>query len=188
VSRDAVLLFLSSLALLGQIALAVWLIAVAGRNRTKWLRRWIVDSFGDSAVTIALALSIVAVGGSLYLSEVAHFIPCKLCWYQRIAMYPLPVLLATAAVRRRRDVHFYVIPIAALGGIISTYHILIERFPRLESSVCDVSNPCTVIWTRRFGYQTIPTMALTAFALIIAALSIGVVCDRQASASTRSSR
>jgi energy-converting hydrogenase Eha subunit A len=185
VSRDAVLLFLASLALLGQVGLAVGLIAFVGGHRTARLRWWIVDSFGASAVTIALVVSIVAVGGSLYLSEVAHFIPCKLCWYQRIAMYPLPVLLASAAIRRRRDAHFYVIPVAALGSIISSYHILVERFPRLESSVCDASNPCTVIWTRRFGYQTIPTMALTAFVLIIAALSIGVVSDRQPTDSNR---
>ena len=75
----------------------------------------------------------------------------------------------------RRDVHVYVIPVAVLGSVISIYHVLVERFPNLESSVCDVSNPCTVIWTRRFGFETIPTMALTAFVLIIVVLSIGVV-------------
>jgi disulfide bond formation protein DsbB len=181
VSRDAVLLFLASLALLGQVALAMGLIALVGGGRTARLRQLVVEWFGASAVSVALAISIVAVGGSLYLSEVAHFVPCKLCWYQRIAMYPLPILLASAALGRRRDVHVYVIPVAVLGGVISSYHILVERFPRLESSVCDVSNPCTVIWTRRFGYQTIPTMALTAFALIIAVLSIGAVADRTSS-------
>ena len=184
-SRDAVLLFLASLALLGQGALAVGLIALAGRSRTARLRQVIVESFGASAVAIALLIAVVATAGSLYLSEVAHFVPCKLCWYQRIAMYPLPVLLASAMIWRRRDVHFYAIPVAALGSIISIYHILVERFPGLESSVCEVSNPCTVIWTRRFGYQTIPTMALTGFSLIIVALSIGAVSDRQVTRSQR---
>lgn len=178
-SRDAVLLFVASLALIGQAALAVGLVAFVGRSRTVRLRQMIVETFGASSVTMALLVSVVATAGSLYMSEVAHFVPCKLCWYQRIAMYPLPVILGSAALLRRRDVHVYVIPVATLGSVISIYHVLVERFPRLESSVCDVSNPCTVIWTRRFGYETIPTMALTAFALIVAALSIGVVSDRQ---------
>ena len=176
---------MASLALIGQIALAVGVIALAGRSHTARLRETIVDSFGASAVTIALLISVVATAGSLYLSEVAHFVPCKLCWYQRIAMYPLPVILGTAVFLRRRDVHVYVIPVAALGSVISIYHVLVERFPNLESSVCDVSNPCTVIWTRRFGFETIPTMALTAFVLMIIALSIGVVSDRQLAHSER---
>jgi len=178
-SQDAVLLFVASLALVGQVALAAGVIALAGRGRTARVRQMIVESFGTSAVTIALLISAVATAGSLYLSEVAHFVPCKLCWYQRIAMYPLPVILGSAVLLRRRDVHVYVIPVAALGSVVSIYHILVERFPRLESSVCDTSNPCTVIWTRHFGFETIPTMALTAFAFIIAALSIGVASDRQ---------
>jgi disulfide bond formation protein DsbB len=113
------------------------------------------------------------------MSEVAHFLPCRLCWYQRIAMYPLTIILGSAVVRGRRDVHWYVIPVAAVGAVISSYHVLLERFPRLESSICEVSNPCTLIWTRRFGYQTIPTMALTAFLLIIVALFVGVASDRR---------
>lgn len=184
-SRDAFLLFFASLALIGQIALAVGLVALAGRSATARLRQMIVDSFGASALAIALLVSVVATAGSLYLSEVAHFVPCKLCWYQRIAMYPLPVILGSAVLLRRRDVHVYVIPVAALGSVISIYHVLVERFPGLESSVCDVSNPCTVIWTRRFGYETIPTMALTAFALVIAALTVGVVSDRQSANSEK---
>ncbi|TML06987.1 MAG: disulfide bond formation protein B [Actinobacteria bacterium] len=60
------------------------LIALVGGRRTARLRQLVVEWFGASAVSVALAISIVAVGGSLYLSEVAHFVPCKLCWYQRI--------------------------------------------------------------------------------------------------------
>ena len=105
-------------------------------------------------------------GGSLYFSEAAHFTPCKLCWYQRIAMYPLVPLLglarggATTASALRRHPR-------GPGWGVSAYHVLIERFPSLESGACDVANPCTIIWVRRFGYLTIPTMALSAFALIV---------------------
>ena len=72
--------------------------------------------------------------GSLYLSEVAKFPPCHLCWYQRIAMYPIVVILLVAAVRRDARVKWYVLPIVAIGVGISTYHYLIERFPDTVSS------------------------------------------------------
>ena len=103
----------------------------------------------------------------MYLSEVAHFLPCRLCWYQRIAMYPLPVLLGIAWWKRDAGIRRYVVPLALIGLLISTYHILVERFPSLEDSgVCEVSNPCTIRWVERFGFVTIPTMAFAAFALI----------------------
>ena len=93
--------------------------------------------------------------------------PCRLCWYQRIAMYPLPVLLGIAWWKRDAGIRRYVVPLALIGLLISTYHILVERFPSLEDSgVCEVSNPCTIRWVERFGFVTIPTMAFAAFALI----------------------
>ena len=68
---------------------------------------------------------------------------------------------ATDGVRR------YALPLTIIGMCISTYHILVERFPSLEESgVCEVANPCSVRWVERFGFITIPTMALAAFALI----------------------
>ena len=114
---------------------------------------------------LALVVAIVATSGSLYLSEVAHFIPCRLCWYQRAAMYPLVPLLAVSLWRRWFGARWVVFAIAVVGGSISVWHILIERFPTLETGACDPDNPCSLIWVRRLGYLTIPTMALSAFAL-----------------------
>jgi len=62
------------------------------------------------------------------------------------------------------------------------YHMLLERFPRLESDVCDVSAPCTAIWTKRFGFETIPTMAFSGFVLILSTLFLGRMFDSRASA------
>lgn len=179
-SRDTVLLFLALLALFTQVALLSAAVVWAGGRYTSRSRDLLTGLVGQASVLFAFAVALVATLGSLYLSEVAHFVPCKLCWYQRIAMYPLTIILGTAIARRRRDVHWYVIPVAAAGAVISSYHVLLERFPRLESSVCEASNPCTLIWTRRLGYQTIPTMALTAFLFIIAVLLIGAQSDRRA--------
>jgi disulfide bond formation protein DsbB len=107
-------------------------------------------------------------GGSLYFSEVADYVPCTLCWYQRIAMYPLAVVLLVAALRRDRAVRWYVGPIAAIGALISTYHYLVEWFPSLEGEgVCAVSVPCTTPWFRQFGFVTLSFMALCGFAAIL---------------------
>ena len=122
-------------------------------------------------IPLAFVVTLVATLGSLYLSEVAHFVPCRLCWYQRIAMYPLPVILGIAWATRDERVRRYVLPLASIGGCISIYHILVERFPSLESSrVCDPTNPCTIRWVERFGFVTIPVMALCGFALIVGLL------------------
>jgi disulfide bond formation protein DsbB len=113
----------------------------------------------------------VCLAGSLYFSESAHFTPCRLCWYQRICMYPLVPVLGLAAVRRDDGIRVYGVVLAGVGALVSTYHVLVERFPSLEGGACDPTNPCTLIWVRRLGYLTIPAMALSGFAVIIVLLA-----------------
>ena len=163
--RDAVLLFLSLLALGAQLATAATIVVAIGGRRTANARAWLIDVVGPHATLLALIVASVAMSGSLYLSEVAHFTPCTLCWYQRIAMYPMVVLLGVA-VARREDIAPYALALCAIGSVISLYHMLVERHPSLETNACDPDNPCSLIWTERFGYLTIPTMALSAFALV----------------------
>lgn len=110
--------------------------------------------------------------GSLYLSEVAHYPPCVLCWYQRICMYPLALILLIAAIRRRRDVAMYAIPLAGIGAAISTYHYLHERFPDSVASTCSTEVPCSYTWIWQLHYISIPMMALTTMALI--AVLVGI--------------
>ena len=116
-----------------------------------------------------LAAAIVgcaALGGSLYLSEVANFPPCRMCWYQRIAAYPLGPILLLAFIRRDHGIRPYVWLLSGVGVVLSSYHILLERFPSLEGSTCEVDNPCTIKWVEHLGFITIPTMALCAFVSI----------------------
>lgn len=169
-TSDTVVLFLSLLALAVQVGLVAVLLVLVVPQAAK-PRRHLLALIAGAAEIPAFAIAGVAMVGSLYLSEGAHYLPCALCWYQRIAMYSIAVLLAVALVRRRTDVNVYVVPLATIGALISSYHMLVERFPRLESGVCKSTTPCTVIWTRRFGYLTIPTMALTAFVAIITLLA-----------------
>ena len=163
-STDTGTLFLALLAIASQLTIAVVVVlALASRPTLARLRA----ALGDQALQLAFVVALVATLGSLWLSEGAHFVPCRLCWYQRIAMYPLSVILGIAAWRRDVSVRVYALPVAAIGASISIWHMLIERFPSLESaSSCDPANPCSLIWVERFGYLTIPTMALSAFALI----------------------
>lgn len=114
------------------------------------------------------AVAAVCTAGSLWLSEVGHLSPCRFCWFQRICMYPLTVVLGIGAARRDKGVVWYAGPLALVGAGLSTYHYLLEWFPSLESgSGCDPLNPCTVVIFRRFGFASIPFMALTGFVTII---------------------
>ncbi len=163
-STDTGTLFLALLAVAAQVAIvAVVVLALVARPTLDRVR----VVLGEQALQLAFVVALVATIGSLWLSEGAHFVPCRLCWYQRIAMYPMAVVLGIAALRRDVGVRVYALPVVAIGGAVSIWHVLIERFPSLESATsCDPANPCSLIWVERFGYLTIPTMALTAFALI----------------------
>ena len=133
---------------------------------------WVRESATGTGAYLAGAVAIVATLGSLWFSEGAHFNPCELCWYQRIAMYPLAVLLPVGAVRGDGSVRLYAFVMAGIGLAISTYHNAIETFPDLSSGGCDPTNPCTLRWVEGLGFWTIPRMAFVAFALVIALLAL----------------
>ena len=120
----------------------------------------------DALRLIAIVASGAAVG-SLYFSEVADFVPCEMCWFQRIAMYPIAAIGIVATIRRDRAVLPYLGVLAGLGLAASAYHIGIQLFPE-QSTFCDVANPCSARWVEGLGWMTIPQMAGTCFAIIIA--------------------
>lgn len=121
---------------------------------------------------LAWLTATVATLGSLYLSEVADFPPCRLCWFQRIAMYPLVVVLGLGWLRRDASARVYGLALAGLGLAVNLWHVAIEVRPRLEGSGCDPLNPCSVRWVTQLGFWTIPRMATVAFALVIVALAL----------------
>ncbi len=123
-----------------------------------------------AALWLAALVALTATAGSLYFSEVAGFVPCTLCWYQRIAMYPLAIILAVAAWRGDLAVRRYVAPVAVVGALISTWHIGVERLPGLPDGACSSAVPCDLIWVERFGFVTIPVMALAGFLAILTVL------------------
>ena len=162
-------LFLALLAMAAQVAVVglVGLRLAATRSASaRDLEARVGAALAPSVLPLALAVALTATLGSLYLSEVANFPPCRLCWYQRIAVYPLVPLLALAWWRRDRSVRPYALSLVAIGLPISLYHVAVERMPSLEGGACDPANPCSIIWVERFGYLTIPAMAATAQALV----------------------
>lgn len=126
-------------------------------------------SFSRSALFLYFAwfVAVVATLGSLYFSEIRLFLPCELCWYQRIAMYPLAILLGIAAYTNDLNITKYALPFSIIGGLIAFYHYLLEKVPGFASvKPCSQGIPCDVAWINWFGFITIPFLALTAFVLI----------------------
>lgn len=116
---------------------------------------------------LAWLIATVATLGSLYFSEIRLFIPCELCWYQRIAMYPLAVFLGIAAFYEDARVKKYVLPLSIIGGSISLYHYLVQKVPGFAAiKPCAQGVPCHAQYINWLGFITIPFLALTAFTLI----------------------
>ncbi|MCS7059324.1 MAG: disulfide bond formation protein B [Meiothermus sp.] len=118
-------------------------------------------------LALAWLVALVATLGSLYYSEVRNFIPCTLCWYQRIAMYPLAFLLGIALWRGDAGVRPYALTLSLLGLFWSSYHLLELWVPGLAPNVCKGPIPCNVEYLPQFP---IPLQAWLAFALISLAL------------------
>ncbi|CAN5833006.1 disulfide oxidoreductase [soil metagenome] len=112
-------------------------------------------------------VALVATVGSLFFSEVMQLPPCVLCWYQRIAMYPLVLIIGAGIVMRDRRVKFYALPIALAGLAIAVYHNLLY-YGLIPDSItpCTQGISCTSVQIEWLGFITIPLMSLTAFVLV----------------------
>ncbi|KAB8139157.1 disulfide bond formation protein B [Gracilibacillus oryzae] len=116
----------------------------------------------------AWLVSVIATLGSLYFSEIRGFIPCELCWYQRILMYPLSLILGIATFQNDRSVKKYVLPTVVIGWCISLFHYLEQKVPGFaEIKPCANGVPCSAEYINWLGFITIPFLALIAFTLII---------------------
>jgi len=146
------------------------------RSPGDWLRR-VVEGY---ELWLVFLVSSIATAGSLFFSEIAGFVPCELCWYQRICMYPLALLTLLAALANDYRVARYLLPLPVIGAGISVYHLLVENGVVNEAQSCKISAPggCAIKWINEFGYVTIPTLALTGFALVFAFLLMAATESR----------
>ncbi|RJF71583.1 disulfide bond formation protein B [Deinococcus cavernae] len=133
----------------------------------------------DTRLYLAWVVAIVATLGSLFFSEIKEFRPCILCWYQRIAMYPLAVLLGLAAFRSDFGIRRYALTLAAIGWGLALFQNL-ETWgvvPTIKACTTDPSASCGIPWPIWGATSplntiiTIPVLSMIAFTLIIALLS-----------------
>lgn len=115
----------------------------------------------------AWLVSICATLGSLYYSEVLKFTPCVLCWYQRIAMYPLVIILLVGNIRKDKNIYTYVGTLSFIGMSISLFQILLSSGVLPENlNTCLSGVSCTTDLSAYFGFFTIPLQAFIAFMAI----------------------
>ena len=118
----------------------------------------------------AWVVSIFAFLGSLFFSDVMKLVPCKLCWLQRICMYPQVFILGVALIIKDKKVPYYVLPLTTIGWVIAFYHVLLYNKILPEAvGFCEAGISCTTKYVSYFGFLSIPMMSLIAFTLITAA-------------------
>jgi len=166
------------LAVLALVADAIVLLALLGFlvSRVSASARGWWDSLRDLVSPLGLPaaflVSLIAVSGSLYFQFGADLVPCQLCWFQRICMYPMVVLLGVSMLRRDLvSARLYALPLGVVGLGLSIYHYLLERFPGQIHLNCGAGQPdCAVTPFNIFGFVSIPYLALAAFLLILTLL------------------
>ncbi|PWU67779.1 disulfide oxidoreductase [Gracilibacillus dipsosauri] len=138
-----------------------------------------MDSKKDTLLFIIWAQSLVAMLGSLFYSEVMDYIPCELCWYQRILMYPLVLIYGYALYKKDIRYAFPGIIMSGIGILVSGYHYLIQNVPSLQSAgdACGVV-PCNAIYVDFLGFITIPFQAFVAF-LVIFSLHLALIVQQR---------
>lgn len=181
--KHDVIVALAGLGVAGQVLagllLLVFALALAGAGGPlETVRSWLWGYELWSGFLVAA----VATGGSLFFSEVASFVPCELCWFQRICMYPLSLLLLFLAFHADNRAARYLLAFPVVGAGISIYHLLVENHVVGQASACLLSAPggCATKWIDEFGYMTIPTLALTGFVLLIEFLVLAQMGEGEA--------
>jgi disulfide bond formation protein DsbB len=141
---------------------------IASRTSPKLRERWgqFRDAVTPFALQIAWIVAVLATFGSLFLQYVEHFEPCDFCWFQRICMYPLSLLLGIAAFRGNILVaKRYFLGLSGVGAVIAIYHYQLEHVPH-EVSVCGSLVPCNIAVINIFGFISVPFLSMAAFLLI----------------------
>ena len=119
----------------------------------------------------AWVLVTVSTLGSLFFSYIMEFAPCVLCWYQRICLFPLVIILATGLFPFEKRVIKYALPLAIAGWITAFYHnLLYSRIIPQDLQPCSKGVSCTEKYIDLFGFLSIPMLSLISFSIIITLL------------------
>lgn len=133
---------------------------------------------------VAALQAVVAMAGSLYFSEVMLFVPCVLCWYQRITMYPLVAILLIGLYFKDSKVYRYVLPLSVIGLLIATYHVVLYygvnwgiRPDWVGPCVAGVS--CTTKYVEWYGFITIPLLSWVAHLVITVLMGLAWKAEKR---------
>ncbi len=161
---------LAILVVLGQIG-AVLLVGALLLRRNETAKK-MVSFVGHHAYQIAFVVAFVSTAGSLLYSEIAGYNPCKMCWIQRIFMYPQVLILAIGDKYKDRMTSLHALTLSGFGAVIAGYHYLLQLgiVPELSCGAVGFSESCSKRFVMTFGYVTIPMMALTGFLMIFVAM------------------
>lgn len=173
--------FLSILAVIGQlIVLGVLVASVMYKKRKIGFK--FLNFISTHSLGLSFLVALTATMGSLFYSEVAGFEPCKLCWFQRIFMYPMALILAIAWWKKDKKVFRYTAVLSLLGVVIAGYHYLLQIGVAPDIIPCSTvgySVSCAKTFSMTFGYITIPLMSLTAFVmLLLLAKPEKILCEK----------
>lgn len=131
----------------------------------KKLKSWLKEN----VLYIAWLQAVAAMAGSLFFSEILHYPPCVLCWYQRIAMYPLVLIIAIGIAKKDKNVGLYILPLSLIGLGISIFHNLLYYNIIPEAAApCLQGVSCTTKFIEYFGFITIPFLSMISFVVVSA--------------------
>lgn len=167
---------LGALAIFAVVVSILLGLGAATRSGRDLMARWF-GTGGRELLLGAWLVAAMAMAGSLYFSS-SGLEPCELCWYQRIAMYPLVAVLGVGVLRRDTGVWRYALPLSLAGLAISIYHAVIQLQPDLSATECAIGVPCTMRYFAVFGFVSIPWMAGAAFLWITTLVSLTAILAR----------
>jgi len=155
--------FILSLLTVISLVLSVLLILLLIFKSSKFSKN-ILLGFSKNVIYLTLLVVTIAMFGSLFYSEVAGYTPCKLCWYQRILIYPQVFLLWFAMIVKDKNIIKYILFLSLICIPLSFYHYLLQFsvVPEITCSVVGYSSGCSQNFTATFGFVTIPLMAFSA--------------------------
>jgi disulfide bond formation protein DsbB len=142
--------------------------------------KYAIHTIARFAHYLAWTIALLSVAISLYFSDIRGFVPCNLCWYARILMYPLVVIIGLGIIRRERQWVVYAAPLVAAGWALEFYHSLLQWGIVPETITrCTSGVPCTTKYINYLGFITIPFLGLLAFTALGVCLVLAWRLPRQ---------
>jgi len=163
-----------------QIIIVIILISLILHTKNK-KENFVLRLFGAHALLITFIIALTGTLVSLYYSDIVGFEPCKLCWLQRIVLYPQVLLLGMANYKNDKNIVDYSILLSAVGALIAAFHYSeqMRANPLAPCSAVGYAVSCADSYVQYFGYVTIPLMSLSAFALMIMTMIAYKVCNKK---------